>query len=118
MVDGFILNSDEVKELTGMEDPEDGIRALDTSLAAVTLPSGGCLVSEGVEVTHVPSPELEPLDRTGGGDAFAAGFLVGLYNGLTVVEAGKLGNRLAALVIMEMGARPEIGVNLELLASS
>lgn len=110
LVDGFILNSDEVRELTGLQDPEEGIRALDSKVAAVTLPQGGCLVSEGISVARIPSPELDPVDRTGGGDAFAAGFLAGLYNGLDLEECGKLGNELAAGVIMEVGARPDIGI--------
>ena len=113
-VDGFILNSDEVRELTGVDDPEDGIRALDSKLAVVTLPEGGCLVSEGIEVVHVGSGELDPVDRTGGGDAFAAGFLAGLYKGLDIGKCGGLGNQLAAKVIMETGARPGISLPEEL----
>ena len=108
VVDGFILNSDEVRTLTGLEDPVEGIRALDASLAAVTLPAGGCLVARGVEVLDVPSPALDPVDRTGGGDAFAAGFLAGLLKERDVAECGKWGNALAAKVIMEKGARPAI----------
>jgi sugar/nucleoside kinase (ribokinase family) len=107
-VDGFILNSDEVRMVTGLEGPVDGIRALDSRIAAVTLPTGGCLVSEGIDVLKVPAPELDPVDRTGGGDAFAAGFLAGLGRGLCVEECGRWGNALAAAVIMEMGARPDI----------
>ncbi|MDF1536234.1 MAG: PfkB family carbohydrate kinase [bacterium] len=112
--DGFILNSDEVRELTGVADPEDGVRALDARLAVVTLPEGGCLVSEGIEVVHVPSPELDPVDRTGGGDAFAAGFIAGFYSSLSLEECGELGNKLASMVIMERGGRPEISLGCEL----
>ena len=106
--DGFILNADEVRTVTGLGDPEEGIRALDSELAAVTLPAGGCLVARGIDVRKIPSPELDPVDRTGGGDAFAAGFLAGLDKGLDVMKCGEMGNRLAAEVIMGMGARPEI----------
>ena len=106
--DGFILNSDEVRLVTGLVDPVDGIRALDSEIAAVTLPAGGCLVSEGIDVLKVPAPELDPVDRTGGGDAFAAGFLAGLGKGLGLEECGRWGNALAAAVIMGVGARPEI----------
>ena len=116
-VDGFILNSDEVRMVTGLEGPVDGIRALDSRIAAVTLPTGGCLVSEGIDVLKVPAPELDPVDRTGGGDAFAAGFLAGLGKGLGVEECGRWGNALAAAVIMEMGARPEISIPPELKVS-
>jgi ribokinase len=110
LVDGYILNSDEVRELTGMDDPEEGVRALDAKLAAVTLPEGGCLVSEGIAVTLVSSPKLDPVDRTGGGDAFAAGYIAGLYQGLSVEECGRLGNELASIVIMGTGARPDMEI--------
>ena len=113
-VDNYILNADEVRMVTGQDDPVEGIRALDSQIAAVTLPTGGCLVSEGINVLNVPAPELEPVDRTGGGDAFAAGFLAGLTKGLDVKECGRWGNAMAAAVIMEMGARPEISIPEEL----
>jgi sugar/nucleoside kinase (ribokinase family) len=100
--------------VTGLQDPVEGISALDSRIAAVTLPTGGCLVSEGIDVLKVPAPELEPVDRTGGGDAFAAGFLAGLEKGLDVEECGKRGNALAAAVIMEVGARPRISIPPEI----
>jgi len=106
--DGFILNLDELRMATGVEDPEEGIRALDSKIAAVTLPTGGCLVSEGIDVIEVPAAELDPVDRTGGGDAFAAGFLGGLARGAGVARCGKWGNAFAQAVIMGMGARPDI----------
>jgi len=114
IVDGFILNADEVRMITGLEDPVEGIRALDSGIAAVTLPTGGCLVSEGIDILKVPAPELEPVDRTGGGDAFAAGFLAGQVKGLDVEECGRWGNAMAAAVIVGMGARPEISIPPEL----
>jgi len=110
LVDGFILNSDEVRMITGLEDPEEGIRALDSRTAAVTLPAGGCLVSKGIQVFKVPAANLDPVDRTGGGDAFAAGFLAGLARGMDAESCGKWGNVMAAAVIMQPGARPEIPV--------
>ena len=114
IVDGFILNADEVRMITGLEDPVEGIRALDSGIAAVTLPTGGCLVSEGIDILKVPAIKLEPVDRTGGGDAFAAGFLAGQVKGLDVEECGKWGNAMAAAVIVGMGARPEISIPTEL----
>lgn len=112
---GFILNSDEARQITGIEDPREAIGALDAAAAAVTLPSGGCVVSEGIRIRTVTAPELEPVDRTGGGDAFAAGFLAGIHEGLGAAESARMGNRLAAAVIMERGARPSVPIgNLEL----
>jgi len=108
LADGFILNADEARAATGLDDPEEAIRALRSQLAAVTLPTGGCLVSEGSDVYKVTAPEKDPVDRTGGGDAFAAGFLAALSKDLEIRECGEWGNMLAGKVIMEVGARPEI----------
>jgi sugar/nucleoside kinase (ribokinase family) len=110
LANGFILNADEAENITGLDNPEESIAALDAQFAAVTLPAGGCVVSRGIDIHTVPAPELEPVDRTGGGDAFAAGFMAGLYSGRDVVDSASLGNRLAAAVIMGMGARPEISI--------
>lgn len=115
LADGFILNADELRLVTGLENPDEGIRALDSKIAAVTLPGGGCLVSKGIDVRKVPELELTPVDRTGGGDAFAAGFIAGFVRGLDVEDCGKWGNKLAAEVIMGVGARPEVTIeNLEM----
>src|SRR6202008_1035617 len=49
--------------------------------------------------THAaPTAELVVLDRVGGGDGFAAGFIYGLLNGESHDEAGKLGWAHGALL--------------------
>ena len=49
--------------------------------------------------THVaPTAELDVLDRVGGGDGFAAGFIYGLLTGETPAEAVKLGWAHGALL--------------------
>jgi ribokinase len=105
---GAVLNHDELRHLTGLEEPEEGLPALDLEVAAVTLPTGGCIVSHGVEIEVVEAPEIEPVDRTGGGDAFAAGFLAGIASGRSVRESGVMGNLMAAEVIVYPGTRPDI----------
>lgn len=116
LADGVILNHDELAAVTGLEEPAEGLRAVDLQQAAVTLPGGGCLVSRGIEVEEVPAPVLAPVDRTGGGDAFAAAFLAARHLGMSTAVAGQWGNLLAAAVIMQPGARPplEIPHNLQI----
>jgi 2-dehydro-3-deoxygluconokinase len=45
-----------------------------------------------------PTAELKVLDRVGGGDGFASGFIYGLLNGQTPDEAVKLGWAHGALM--------------------
>jgi 2-dehydro-3-deoxygluconokinase len=47
---------------------------------------------------NAPTAELDVLDRVGGGDGFAAGFIYGLLNGDTAEEAVKLGWAHGALL--------------------
>ena len=107
---GAILNHDELRNLTGLNEPEEGLQALDLELAAVTLPTGGCIVSQGVKIEEVKAPEIEPVDRTGGGDAFAAGFLAGIASDRSIRESGVMGNLLAAEVISYPGTRPNLNL--------
>jgi len=57
------------------------------------------LGAEGVRVDgrHVPAVPTEPVDSTGAGDAFAAGYLIG---------GVKLGLTAAARAVAKMGAMP------------
>jgi sugar/nucleoside kinase (ribokinase family) len=48
-----------------------------------------------------------PVDATGAGDQFAAGFLFGLATGRNLETAGRMGCVAAAEVISHFGARPE-----------
>ncbi len=72
-------------------------------LAAGGLPGRAVLIvklgAEGVRVAgkHFPAPPTTPVDSTGAGDAFAAGFLVG---------GVRLGLAAAARAVAKMGAMP------------
>lgn len=105
--DGIILNDDELEKITGLPDPGEGLLSLKKDCAAVTLSRGGCLVASAGHLDEVPSPRLEPVDRTGGGDAFAAGFLRSYVGGGSPGNWGERGNLMAAAVITRRGARPE-----------
>jgi 2-dehydro-3-deoxygluconokinase len=47
---------------------------------------------------NAPTAELRVLDRVGGGDGFAAGFIYGLLNGKTPDESVRLGWAHGALM--------------------
>jgi 2-dehydro-3-deoxygluconokinase len=70
------------------------------------LPNAGCLVvkddARGAESlsrgssTFVPSPRVDVVEAVGAGDAFAAGYLSGLLNGLDEERRLRLGHLVAA----------------------
>lgn len=59
------------------------------------------------EKAVVPVHEIVPVDATGAGDQFAAGFLYGLSTGQNLATCGQMGCVAAAEVISHFGARPE-----------
>lgn len=67
------------------------------------------LIREG-ERAEVPVHRVVPVDATGAGDQFAAGFLYGLATGQSLEKAGRMGCIAAAEVISHFGARPESDV--------
>jgi sugar/nucleoside kinase (ribokinase family) len=60
----------------------------------------------GADPVEVPAEPAEPVDRTGGGDAFAAGFLSALVRGEDDPACARAGVKAAAEAISRPGARP------------
>jgi len=65
------------------------------------------ILLRGEEQAVVPVHRVVPVDATGAGDQFAAGFLYGLATGQSLDVAGRMGVAAAAEVISHFGARPE-----------
>lgn len=63
------------------------------------------LIHDGQRV-EAPVQRVVPVDATGAGDQFAAGFLYGFVRGLPLAVAGRMGCIAAAEVIGHIGARP------------
>ena len=64
------------------------------------------LIQDGHRV-EAPVRSVTPVDATGAGDQFAAGFLYGLATGQSLETCGRMGNIAAAEVIGHIGARPQ-----------
>ncbi len=56
---------------------------------------------------QVPVEEITPVDATGAGDQFAAGFIYGLAAGKDLETCGKMGVAAASEVIGHIGPRPK-----------
>jgi ribokinase len=106
---GLVLpNAEEAAVLSGEEEPELAARALAARIPEViiTLGPAGALWAGGERVCAVEVEEATPVDTTGAGDAFAAGFLMARLSGAGPQEALRAGCRLAAVAVRTPGARP------------
>ncbi|VDC28649.1 adenosine kinase [Pseudogemmobacter humi] len=84
--------------------------ARDAGLVVCTRSGSDVIVIRGEEQAVVPVRRVTPVDATGAGDQFAAGFLYGLATGASLEVAGRMGCVAAAEVIGHYGARPEADV--------
>ena len=67
---------------------------------------GVSIIRDGARY-DIPVEKVVPVDATGAGDQFAAGFLYGLATGRDMDTAGRMGCVAATEVISHIGPRPE-----------
>ncbi len=65
------------------------------------------LIYSGDLEVEVPVTTVTPVDATGAGDQFAAGFIYGMATGQSLEIAGRMGVSAAAEVIAHVGPRPK-----------
>jgi sugar/nucleoside kinase (ribokinase family) len=84
--------------------------ARDAGTVVCTRSGEEVIVMRGDQRASVPVRRVVPVDATGAGDQFAAGFIFGLATGASLEVAGRMGCIAAAEVIGHFGARPEADV--------
>jgi sugar/nucleoside kinase (ribokinase family) len=103
--DIVFLNQEEAKALCGDSNAE-GFERLCSLARTVVLKLG----AEGSEVHQdgiwhtVAAHQVDPVDTTGAGDSYAAGFLYGLVHGWPTAHSMDLGSRVAAMTVSQLGA--------------
>lgn len=108
-IDVLFGNEEELATLTGedrFEDAVEAVRGRCEILCATRGGQGSWIITEDetIEVPAVQVPKV--IDTTGAGDQYAAGFLYGLTQGMSLYDSGCLGSAAAAEVIVHLGARP------------
>lgn len=105
-VDYLMTNRGEGSRLTGEDSPEGIVRRLrerGARMVIIKLDKDGCyLDSGGIAASH-PAYPVGVVDATGAGDAFAAGFVLGLGRGLEPDDCCRLGNLLGAVCVQRLG---------------
>lgn len=111
-MDYVIGNQHEWTSLYQTTDLEDALAQAHADCGTVVCTRSGAevILIRGQERVEVPVHRVVPVDATGAGDQFAAGFLYGLATGQPLAKAGRMGCIAAAEVISHFGARPEADV--------
>ena len=112
-MDYVIGNEKEWTSLYQANDLDEALAQAQEDCAIVVCTRSGdpvVLIHDGHRVT-APVRSVVPVDATGAGDQFAAGFLYGLVTGHSLETCGRMGNIAAAEVIGHIGARPRGNVH-------
>jgi len=105
-VDIVFANEDEAKAFSCESEPLNALQMISEmcELAVVKIGTRGALIKHGEEVVHVGiMAAARRVDTTGAGDFYAAGFLSGLCDGLTLRQCGTIGAITAGKVIEVVG---------------
>jgi sugar/nucleoside kinase (ribokinase family) len=106
--DVLLPNLEEAVVLTGAREPEAAAWGLARGGrdVVITLGAAGALWSDGEQVVRAAAAEAPaPVDSTGAGDAFTAGWLAARLGGAEPAEALAAANEYAASTLRQAGAR-------------
>lgn len=111
-LDFVIGNEAEITALFETDDLEDALArtAAMCPLVVCTRSGDGVTILRGDERVDVAVSKVVPVDATGAGDQFAAGFIFGMATGRDMETCGKMGNVCAAEVISHVGPRPQVPI--------
>ena len=111
-LDYVIGNEAEIKSLFESDDIDAALAqtaALCPLVVCTRSGDGVSVMAEGARI-DVSVQEVTPVDATGAGDQFAAGFLYGLATGRDLETCARIGNVCAREVISHIGPRPEADI--------
>ena len=105
-VDIVFANEEESKAYTSKE-PAEALEVISEqcAIAIVKIGKDGSMIKTNGEVTKIGVIKCSPIDTTGAGDAYAAGFIYGYLNDLSMEQSGKIAALVSGKVIEKYGAR-------------
>ena len=111
-IDYVFCNEDEIKALTEQDSTEKSLDFISKNFPKLdqlvcTLGAKGAIVMKDNKQYFFEATDAKVVDKTGAGDYFAAGYLFGIEEKLSMQETALIANKSAAHVISEIGVRPE-----------
>ena len=109
-VDIVFANETESKAFTKCDDPREALDEIARScrIAVVKVGKDGSYVKSGDEVHYIEARPAVPVDATGAGDTYAAGFLYAHSLGMDLKTCGDVGSIIAAKVVEVIGTKIDI----------
>ncbi|NHJ49262.1 MAG: carbohydrate kinase family protein [Asgard group archaeon] len=96
----FRCNKEEINDVA-----ENFVEENEKRIVAVTKGQDGAVLIDSKNSIDIPIYNVDVVDTTGAGDAFASGLLYALTTKKTLKEAGKIAAACSAICIQEIGAR-------------
>lgn len=107
LVDYFMPNAEQICAITGRSDVDEAVRivrSVSSTTVVVKMGADGSLVAGDDGSVRIPALPVKVVDTTGCGDAYCAGFIVGLARGWGLTAAAWFGTAAAALVASGLGS--------------
>ena len=107
-LDIIFANEQEILELIGATSFDEVVsfgKQLNKTLIITRSDKGSISINQNEVIECEIEKNLEIIDLTGAGDLFAAGFLHGYINKLSLKESLSKGTEMASLIIQKIGAR-------------
>ena len=107
-IDYFMPNIEEARMISGLENRHE-MQQFFFDLGATTIVfkmgvEGSSIMTKNADEIRVPAYRVNVVDTTGCGDAYCAGFIVGLSKGWSAVESAQLGSACGSLVATGLGS--------------
>lgn len=112
-IDILFANEDEILALYETDDLEEAINIVKDKCAICAITrseKGSIIINSGTRTNIEAEKDVTVVDSTGAGDAYAAGFLYGFTQDMSMEKCGRLGSIAAAEVITQTGSRPSVNL--------
>ena len=117
-VDIVFANSEEARYLIDNSDAYECSKSIGKLCKTAVVKNGkkGSYISHDGKIYEIPVYGTNrPIDTTGAGDTYAAGFLYGVQKGYSVEDSGKIASILAGEIINQIGAQFSVEKSNELM---
>jgi sugar/nucleoside kinase (ribokinase family) len=117
--DVFLPNADEAALILGEPDPlrqAQAFRELGARRVVITQGGHGAIVLSDTLRVRLGTYPVTPIDASGGGDAFDAGYIAGLLEGLSELDCLKLASAVGASCVRAVGTTAGVFTRAEAAA--